>query len=297
MNAPDGQIRGPGTRPGIDRALEPEDRAAEVSHAREPAHEHVRRGLARGDVHEADVGREHGQLRHRREHQVRVRVDQAWHQRAPAPVDDRGTGGGRDRRPDASDDVALDQDVGRTRQRVGRAVEDAHVLEQHRGARGWCGVGGLGRRRRTRQGDERQRGQGHDTADGQARTTSNRRGHDDGRCYPSTHARAFRVQVALMPMQTRTGGIAAMTLGLVVLASAGRAGAAGPDRSTAQRADRPGSSTPAPTTRRASAPRDGCPVGTPTRRSSRCLAGLPAWTSSATTRPPAPARCWCPRVA
>ena len=83
--------RGPdpraGDEPRVDAPLEPEDGPAEVADAREPAHQHVGRGLRRGDVHEADVAREDVDLRHGREHDVRVRVDQPRHQRPAAAGD------------------------------------------------------------------------------------------------------------------------------------------------------------------------------------------------------------------
>src|SRR5262249_29437030 len=63
---------------------------------------------------------------------VRVGVDQAWHERAPAAVDDGRLLRGRDVAADLLDLVADDED-GRARgELVRRAVEHLHVLEQGR---------------------------------------------------------------------------------------------------------------------------------------------------------------------
>jgi hypothetical protein len=71
-----------------------------------------------------------------------MRVDQAGHQGPAIAIDDDGIGAaiyrdglGRD----LFDLVAANQDVCRRGQRVALAVEDAHVLEQHRSFRGLGG--------------------------------------------------------------------------------------------------------------------------------------------------------------
>ncbi len=126
----------------IDGALEAPRRSAHVAHGGEPAHQRVG-GL--GARHEVGVALGVGQRgRGRRPHEdgVPVHVDQARHERAPAPVDDDGGGAaiGRDGRGrDAFDAVATHEHERRRREGAALAVEDADVLEQRDGRRGRCG--------------------------------------------------------------------------------------------------------------------------------------------------------------
>ena len=60
-----------------------------------------------------------------------VRLDHAWHQRAPATVDHRGSVGLDRISRDGLDHVAFHEDVAIGNQRVAGAVEDAYIGEQH----------------------------------------------------------------------------------------------------------------------------------------------------------------------
>src|SRR5258705_602475 len=72
----------------INGALETEHRPAHVANGGEAAHQSVRRFLASYEIVEADVTERLCRGR-AGQHRVPMIVDQARHQRAPAPVDDR----------------------------------------------------------------------------------------------------------------------------------------------------------------------------------------------------------------
>ena len=111
-------MRGPATRPSSMARLSPNAGPPTSRTVVKPRIKRVRRLGARHEIAVADVAGDRLCWRGPYQHRVPVRVDQAGHQRAPAAVDHgRARLGGDRRRRDAFDDVALDQHVGRRRQR------------------------------------------------------------------------------------------------------------------------------------------------------------------------------------
>src|SRR5262249_45700114 len=123
---------GPDAAARVEGALEPEPRPAYIANGGEPAEQRVRSLRAGHQVGVADIPGERLGGRRPHQHGVPVGVDQAWHERATAAVDDGRLLRGRDVAADLLDLVADDED-GRARgELVRRAVEHLHVLEQGR---------------------------------------------------------------------------------------------------------------------------------------------------------------------
>ena len=122
-------MRGPVDDALVDRALEAEHRSAHVANGGEAAHQRIRRLVAGREIGEADVV--HRLCRSgRNQHRVPVSIDQPRHQRSPVAGDTLGTLGLDGIGRDASDHIALDQHVRRSRESSSFSVEDADVFEK-----------------------------------------------------------------------------------------------------------------------------------------------------------------------